>query len=112
MKENFTRKGLSAPDERLARERCLGKGVEAPNMTTLKDFFRFQASTMRSKIKKTLNEASLNPLKKPTDAALNAFAECFFARFTCVTGAEVDETERSEVYKVGLATNSFGRYTV
>jgi len=50
-------------------------------------------------------------VKKPTDDSLNSFGDCFFAGFIRVTGTEVGKAERSEVYKVGLVTNSFGRYT-
>jgi hypothetical protein len=103
MQEDFARRGLPPPDEGMARERCLGKGAEVPDLSTLKDFFRFQASTMRGKITKNV--------KKPTDDSLVTFGECFFAGFTRVTGTEVGKAERTEMYKVGLATNSFGRYT-
>jgi hypothetical protein len=103
MQENFARRGLPAPDEGMTRERWLGKGAEVPNLVTLKDFFRFQASTMRGKITKKVKES--------TDDSLNSFGDCFFAGFIRVTGTEVGKAERSEVYKVGLVTNSFGRYT-
>jgi hypothetical protein len=87
----------------MAKKRCLGKGVEVPDPASLKDFLQFQASTMHGKVTKKV--------KKPTDASLDGFGGCFFARFTRVTGTEVGKAERSEVYKVDLATNYFGRYT-
>jgi hypothetical protein len=41
MKENALQKGLPVPDEAAIRERVLRKDVEAPELATLKDFFRF-----------------------------------------------------------------------
>jgi hypothetical protein len=101
MQKYFAQRGLPGPNKEMARECCLGKEVKAPDLTTLKDFLRFQASTMRGKIMKEV--------KTPTNAFLNDFVECFFAGFTRMTGTEVGKTERSEIYKMGLATNSFGR---
>jgi hypothetical protein len=60
-----------------------------PDMATLKDFLRFQASTMQGKIE-----------ARPTDDSLNSFAEWFFAGFTRLTETEIGKTERSEVYNV------------
>ena len=87
MQENFTRRDLSAPDEGIARKRCLGKGAAVLDLDTLKDFFRFQASIMRGKITKKV--------EKPTDDSLVAFRECSFTGFTRMIGTEVSKDERS-----------------
>jgi len=41
IKEDALQKGLPIPDEAATRERVLRKNVEAPDLATLKDFFRF-----------------------------------------------------------------------
>jgi hypothetical protein len=89
MREDAKQRGVTPPDERAAREHCLSKGVEAPDLAAVKDFLRFQASVMRGKIK-----------QMPTDESLNCFAEWFFAGFTRVTETVIGKTERSEVYNV------------
>jgi hypothetical protein len=66
MREDAVRRGVTPPDERMVRERCLGRGVEVPDLAVWKDFLRFQASTMRGKIE-----------EGPTDESLNSFAEWF-----------------------------------
>ena len=73
----------------MTRERCLVEGAEVPDLPALKNFFRFQASTMSFKVQ-----------EKPTDESLNTFAEWFFAGFTRITGTVIGETERSKVYNV------------
>jgi hypothetical protein len=67
MREDAIRRGVTPPDERTVRERCLGKGVEVPDLAAVKDFLRFQASVMRGKIE-----------ERPTDESLNSFAEGAF----------------------------------
>ena len=64
MREDAVRRGVTPPDERMVRERCLGRGVEVPDLAVWKDFLRFQGSTMRGKIE-----------ERPTDESLNSFAE-------------------------------------
>jgi hypothetical protein len=89
MREDAIRRGVTPPNERIVREHCPGKGVEVPDLATLKDFLQFQASVMRGKIKKI-----------PTDESLNSFAEWFFAGFARVTETIIGKIERSEVYNV------------
>ena len=86
MREDAKRRGVTPPDERTAREHCLSKGAEAPDLAAVKDFLRFWASVMRGKIKQI-----------PTDESLNCFAEPFFVGFTRVTEIMIIKTERTEV---------------
>lgn len=58
----------------MVRQRCLGKGVEAPELETVKDFLCFHISTSRGKF-----------VVQPTVDSVNAFAEWFFAGFTQAT---------------------------
>jgi hypothetical protein len=51
MRRDYAQRGLSAPDEATARESCLGEGVNAPNLATMKDFIRFYLAMSRGKIK-------------------------------------------------------------
>jgi hypothetical protein len=46
MQRDSARRGLSPPDESIARERCLKKGVDAPDLASVKDFLRFYVTTM------------------------------------------------------------------
>ncbi|KAL2440885.1 hypothetical protein ABEF95_008226 [Exophiala dermatitidis] len=87
MQRDYIQRGLPPPDEATARERCLGEGVDAPDLATVKDFLRFYVATSRGKI-----------VKQPTADSLNTFAEWFFAGFTRVTGTPTDADEKSEVY--------------
>jgi hypothetical protein len=52
----------------MVRERCLGKGVDAPDVPIVKDFIRFSAAASRGKI-----------VELPTVDSVNTFAEWFFA---------------------------------
>jgi hypothetical protein len=76
--EDFAWSGLPPPDEAIVRERCLGKGADAPDVPTVKDFIRFSAAASRGKI-----------VELPTIDSVNAFAEWFFSGFTRVTETEV-----------------------
>jgi hypothetical protein len=89
VKEASLQKGLPVPDEAVARERVLGKDVEAPDLATVKDFLRFHAATSKGKI-----------VERPTSESLNTFAEWFFAGFERITGTPTDADDRSEVYNV------------
>jgi hypothetical protein len=92
MREDFARRCLPPPDEAdeaMVRERCLGTGVEALDVETVKDFIRFHASASRGKI-----------VELPTVDSVNAVAEWFFAGFTRVTGTPTIEEDRSEVFAV------------
>jgi hypothetical protein len=44
MREDAKRRGVTPPDERIAREHCLSKGVEAPDLAAVKDFLRYDLS--------------------------------------------------------------------
>jgi hypothetical protein len=72
--------------------------VEAPDLTTVKDFFRFYAATGKGRI-----------TKRVTCDSLIAVAEWFFACFTRVTNTQTNEDDRSEVYQ--WATESWRRRT-
>jgi hypothetical protein len=49
MKEDILQKGLPAPDEAAIQELVLVKTVEAPNLTTVKDFGTRSQSTGASR---------------------------------------------------------------
>ncbi len=91
MQRDFAQKGLPCPSEDIAKDRCLGNGVQAPDLATVKDFLRFHAATSRGKI-----------VTKPTADSVTAFAEWFFAGFTRVTGTLTDAEDRSEVFHIKL----------
>ena len=63
--------------------------MEAPDLVTIKDFFRFYIAISCGRI-----------VAKPTVDSINTNAEWFFAGFTRITGTEINEKDRSEVYKV------------
>jgi hypothetical protein len=87
--EDFARSGLPPPNKAMVREHCLGKGVDAPDVPTVKDSIRFSAAASRGKI-----------VELPTVDSVNAFAEWFFAGFTRVTGTPTIDEDRSEVCDV------------
>jgi hypothetical protein len=89
MQRDFAQQVLPRPSEAMARDRCLGSGVQAPDLATVEDFLRFHAATSCGKI-----------VTKPTADSINAFAEWFFAGFERVTGTSTDAADRSEVYHV------------
>jgi hypothetical protein len=100
MQNDSLQRGLPIPNEADARMYCLRKGVDAPDLATVKDFLRFCIATSRGKI-----------VVKPTADSANTFAEWFFAGFTRITGTPIDEQDRSEVYKVSalLPRTTLGR---
>jgi hypothetical protein len=85
--------GLPLPDERLAREHCLRPNIDAPDLATVKNFFRFYIATSRPLL-----------TQKPTVDSINTVAQWFFSGFTRVTGTETDAEESSEVYNVSQST--------
>jgi hypothetical protein len=91
MQKDAFQRGLPIPDEASARQHYLCKGVDAPDLATVKDFLRFYISTSRGKIDED---------ERPTADSVNAFAEWFFAGFTHLTATPTDEADRSEVYNV------------
>jgi len=91
VKEDALKKGLPVPDEAAVREPVLPKNVETPDLTTVKDFLRFQAATGQG----------IN-IEQTTYESLNALTEWFFAGFTRVTDTPTNEEDRSEVYDVSI----------
>ena len=89
MQEDALQRDLLTPDVASARHHCLHKGVDAPDLATIKDFFWFYIATSDGRI-----------VAKPTADSINTNAEWFFAGFTRITGTEINEKDRSEVYKV------------
>jgi hypothetical protein len=77
------------PDEACARYHCLHEGVEAPDLATVEDFFRFYIATSYGRI-----------VAKPTVNSIKIIAKWFFAGFTRITGTATNEEDRSEVYNV------------
>ena len=67
MQEDALQRDLPAPDEVYARHYCLHQGVEAPDLATIKDFFRFFIATSCGKI-----------VTKPTVDSINTNAEWLF----------------------------------
>ena len=63
--------------------------MEAPDLTTVKDFLRFHAVASKGKVK-----------EKITTDSFNTFTEWFFAGFSRVTDTQTDADDRSEVYDV------------
>ena len=89
MRKDALEQDLPMSDEACARHLCLRRGVEAPDLATVKDFFRFYIATSYGRI-----------VAKPTPDSINIIAEWFYAGFTRITGTEINEKDRSEVYKV------------
>jgi hypothetical protein len=89
MKKDSAQRGLPAPDEAMVRERYLGKGVEAPDLATVKDFLRFHSAASHGKIVENI-----------TAKSVNTFAGWFFAGFERVTETLIDKPKRNEVYNV------------
>ena len=89
MQREATEHHRPLPTVQAAHEHCLRVGVAAPDLATVKDFFRFYIATSSPKIANV-----------PTVESINTVAEWFFAGFTRVTGTDTDEEERSEVYNV------------
>jgi hypothetical protein len=71
----------------MAREHCLRKGVDAPDLATVKDFTSFHAATSRGKI-----------VDLPTAVSINTFAKWLFASLTQLTGTPTDGEDRGEEY--------------
>jgi len=89
MRKDALQRNLPAPDEACARHHCLHKGVDAPDLATIKDFFRFYIATSDGRI-----------VAKPTADSINTNAEWFFAGFTRITGTPIDEGNRSEACNI------------
>lgn len=87
MTEKHADGDLPPPNMDVARAECLRKGVEAPSLAEMKDFFRFYAATSTPQI-----------VEVPTAESLVSVAEWFFPAFTRETGTETSEEDRSEVF--------------
>jgi hypothetical protein len=62
MRKDVFQRGLPAPDEACARHHCFREGVEAPDLATVKDFFRYYISLSHGKIvdKPTVDSININ----------------------------------------------------
>jgi hypothetical protein len=89
IRKDSLQRGLPISDEASARQNCLYKGVDVPDLAMEKDFLRFYIATSRGKIDEN---------ERHRADSVNAFAERFFAGFTRITGTPTDEGDRSEVY--------------
>jgi hypothetical protein len=49
---------------------------------------------------------------KPTVDSINTNAEWFFAGFTRITGTEINEADRTEVYKVSASSYKRGGFNL
>jgi hypothetical protein len=67
MQRDCVSRGLPAPDEATAKDRCLGEGVDAPALPTVKDFLRFYMAASWGKV-----------IQRTTADLVNTFAEWFF----------------------------------
>ena len=94
LREDAAERGLPPPDEDAARDHCLPSGVEAPDLATIKDFFRFYAASSNPRLDEDLM----------TPDSLGTVAEWFFAGFTRVTGTAVKEEDKNEAYHVSART--------
>ncbi|KIV98096.1 hypothetical protein PV10_01783 [Exophiala mesophila] len=94
MREEYAQNGLPPPDEDDARDQCLRASMAAPDLATVKVFLRFYASTSQP----------LFDAVSPTTDSLQTIAEWFFAGFTNVTGTEIENKERSELYYVRVSS--------
>jgi hypothetical protein len=56
--------------------------VDAPDLTTVKDFLRFYIATSRGKIDEN---------ERPTADLVNTFTQWFFTGFARITGTPTDE---------------------
>lgn len=91
-------RSLPLPDEADVHEGCLRRGIEVPDLATLKDFFRFYIATSRPVIGDV-----------PTADSICSIAEFFFAGFTRVTETAVPKETSSEVYSVSLFPSTLTR---
>ena len=82
-------RGLPAPTAEEVRAQYLGRGVELPDLATLKDFIRFYIYTSQPRLSLTM-----------TTDSMGTVSEWLFAGFTRVTGTVVPRDIRSEIYSV------------
>ena len=89
---DHVQRGLPVPSEEEVYAQYLRPGVQAPNLATIKDFFRFYIATSYPQLTGI-----------PTTDSMGTIAEWFFAGFASVIGMVIPEDKRSEVYGVSLA---------
>ena len=87
----LSRKDFPPPTKPPYGSEFLQKKVEAPDLATVKDFFRSCTATGKGKI-----------VTKMTCNSPIAVTESFFAGFTRVTDTQTNEDDRSEVYNVSI----------
>ena len=99
VRKDALQRDLPTPDEACARYCCLYQGVEAPDLATIKGgfFFRFYIATSCGRI-----------VGKPTVDSINTNAEWIFTGFTRITGTEINEKDRAEVYRVSAPSHKRG----
>jgi hypothetical protein len=85
IRKDALQQGLPAPDEACARHHCLHQGVEAPDLATIKEFFRFYIATSCGRI-----------VAKLTVDSINTNTEWFFTGFTRVTDTEINEKDNTK----------------
>ena len=71
MQKVSLQRGLPIPNEAAARPHCLHKGVDAPDLATVKDFLRFYIATSRGKIDE--DERSKTATPSPLSISLMTF---------------------------------------
>jgi hypothetical protein len=71
--------------------------VKAPDLAIIKDFFRFYIVISYGKI-----------MAKPTVDSININAKWFFTGFTRITGTEIHEEDKTEIYKVSTLSYKRG----
>jgi len=86
MEQESIQQGLPTLGEASARQRHLQKGVDAPDLATVKDFIRSHATASRGKIVDLLTAYSVNTL--------------VLCLLHPVTGTPIDDEDRDEVYNM------------
>jgi hypothetical protein len=95
---DYADRGLPLLNEVDVHAQCLRRGIEVPDLATVKDFFRFYIATSRPIIDDL-----------PTADLIRSIAEFFFAGFTRVTETAVPKEMSSEVYSVRLFSSTLTR---
>jgi hypothetical protein len=92
MQKDALQRGLSIPDEACARHHCLRKGVEAPDLATVKDCFAFISL-----------RATAESWRNPRSIRLKSLLNVFLPAFTRITGTPTNEEDRNEVYSISAS---------
>lgn len=88
LERDHAERGLSPPTEQMARDLYLYLWAAAPDLATVKDFVRFYAAMSKPRLSNKSTYESINTM------------EWFYTGFRRITGTEIGEEERSEVYHV------------